>query len=55
MAVAVSSMLNGFSFGSLLAMRQGEPARAAHTESPLRHLAEGFRYAWRNRRVRALL
>ena len=41
--------------GSLLAMRKGQPARAAHTESPLLHVAEGFRYAWQHRRVRALL
>ncbi len=41
--------------GSLLAMRHSEPERAAHSESPLKHLAEGFRYAWRHRRVRALL
>ncbi len=41
--------------GSLLAMRKGEPMREAHTESPLRHLAQGFHYAWHHRRVRALL
>ena len=41
--------------GSLLAMRGAEPARAPHTESPFRHLAQGFQYAWHNRRVRALL
>ncbi len=40
---------------SLLAMRKAEPAREAHTESPIRHLAEGFRYAWNHRRVRAIL
>ena len=42
--------------GSLLAMRRPEPARAAFTHSsPFRYLAEGFRYAWTHRRVRALL
>ncbi len=40
---------------SLLAMRKAEPPREAHTESPLHHLAQGFQYAWRHRRVRALL
>lgn len=41
--------------GSLLAMRGGEPARASGTASPFEHLAQGFRYAWGHRRVRALL
>ena len=40
---------------SLLAMRAAEPAIATHAESPLAHLAAGFRYAWNHRQVRALL
>jgi len=42
--------------GSLLAMRRAEPERVPPSHSsPLRHLAEGFHYAWTHARVRSLL
>lgn len=51
--------VNGASYlaviGSLLAMRQPEPVREQSMASPLEHLSQGFQYAWRHRRVRALL
>jgi MFS family permease len=51
-------LLNAVTFlpviGSLLLMRVVEPAREA-ASAPLRHLREGFQYAWRNHEIRGLL
>lgn len=54
----VCFLINGLSFlavlGSLLAMRLPAFERPA-PESPWRHMAEGFHYAWHNSAVRRLL
>jgi len=51
-------LVNAFTFlavlGSLFAISPAEPERKVST-SPLRHIREGFSYAWHNRQLRILL